>query len=115
MGQAMDRLDPPIRARSKKVWSEPPVDVELAVYVTYFHPGGWKLDLDNMVKPIVDAVTGVVWVDDKQLVDLHPARRDLDGRYEVRGISMVVAEGFASGEPFVHIKVTAPPDRGILL
>jgi crossover junction endodeoxyribonuclease RusA len=104
-----------VKSAAQGSWVDPPIDGEVAVFVTYFHPGAWKLDLDNMAKPIIDAITGVVWVDDKQLVDLHPARRDLDGRYKVSGISMVVAEGFASGEPFVHVKITTPPDQGILL
>lgn len=104
-----------VTAAAQGVWLESPLDVELAVSVTYFEPGTWKLDLDNMVKPILDAITGVVWIDDKQLVDIHPARRDLDGYYRIKGISPVVAEGFIAGEPFIHVKVTTPPDQGVFL
>ena len=30
-----------------------------------------QLDVDNMLKPILDAMIGVVYQDDKQLTDLH--------------------------------------------
>jgi Holliday junction resolvase RusA-like endonuclease len=41
-----------VTAAAQAVWLNPPLDVQLAVNVTYFEPGSWKLDLDNMVKPI---------------------------------------------------------------
>lgn len=34
-----------------------------------------KPDLDNVVKLIGDALNGIVWHDDSQIVDLHVARR----------------------------------------
>lgn len=104
-----------VTAAAHDVWLEQPLDFELAVDVTYFEPGGWKLDLDNMVKPILDAITGVIWIDDKQLVDIHPARRDLDGYYRIKGMSPIVAQGFVAGEPFIHVKVMMPPDQGAFL
>ena len=88
-----------------------PLSDDLAAFVTYYGVGGWHLDLDNMAKPILDAVTGVVWSDDKQLVDIHPARRELDGLYYLRGISEALAKGFVSDGAFVHMKITTPPDR----
>lgn len=104
-----------VTAAAQGAWLKPPLDTKLAVSVTYFEPGTWKLDLDNMVKPILDAITGVVWIDDKQLVDIHPARRDLDGYFRIKGMSPVVAEGFIAGEPFIHVKVTTPPDQGVFI
>lgn len=82
--------------------------------VTMYAIGGWKLDLDNMAKPILDAMTGVVWVDDRQLVTVVPGRRELDGPFVVMGMSRVLADGFVGGKPFVHVAVLPPPDLTVL-
>lgn len=31
-------------------------------------------DLDNLTKPILDACTGALWLDDSQIVDLHVSK-----------------------------------------
>lgn len=31
----------------------------------------YRGDIDNMTKPILDSTTGIIWIDDSQLVDLH--------------------------------------------
>lgn len=38
------------------------------------HPAK-KPDLDNVVKAVKDALNGVVWLDDSQVVDLHATKR----------------------------------------
>jgi crossover junction endodeoxyribonuclease RusA len=40
-----------------------------------------------MVKPIQDALAGVVYVDDNQVTDVQASRRSLDGRFKVKGMS----------------------------
>lgn len=38
----------------------------------YFHTKGWqRRDIDNLVKLVFDAATGIVWEDDSQVVELH--------------------------------------------
>ena len=64
--------------------------------ITYYKPGSWHLDLDNMAKPILDAMTGIVWEDDKQLTDLYSARRSLDGAY-VRLVAAVLGDEYRLG------------------
>jgi Holliday junction resolvase RusA-like endonuclease len=34
-----------------------------------------RVDLDNLSKAILDACNGIVWVDDKQIIDLHLTKR----------------------------------------
>ena len=63
-----------------------------------------------MIKPIQDALCGLVYEDDNQLTDTHGHLRDLDNVYRVRRMSPALAAGFVSGGPFVHVKIELPPD-----
>jgi crossover junction endodeoxyribonuclease RusA len=67
------------------------------------------LDNDNMIKPIQDALQDIVYIDDRQIVDTHGHRRDLNERYEVRGMTPEQARGFVADQPFVHIRIEPPP------
>ncbi len=100
-----------VAAAATSAWGVvPPVGGPVAVALTLYALGGWKLDLDNMSKPILDAMTGVVWLDDRQIVSLAAHRRDLDGAFVVQGMSPVLAAGFVGGAPFLHVAVLDPPD-----
>jgi crossover junction endodeoxyribonuclease RusA len=46
-------------------------DGDLTVTVTLFFGNRRKRDIDNQLKLILDALTGIVWTDDKQIVDLR--------------------------------------------
>ena len=87
---------------------------ELAAALTLYARGGWQLDLDNMAKPILDAMSGLIWHDDRQLVSLAVHRRDLAAPYVVAGMSPVLAQGFVAGTPFLHVRVTEPPDLTVI-
>ncbi len=100
-----------VSAAATTAWgAKAPLTDSVAVTLTLYALGGWRLDLDNMSKPILDAMTDVVWLDDKQVVDLNAYRRDLDGAFVVRGISSVLAGGFVAGAPFLHVAVFVPSD-----
>lgn len=46
----------------------------------FFYCGGRLKDTDNMLKLVSDALNGVVWMDDRQVVQLHAARFDRQAR-----------------------------------
>jgi crossover junction endodeoxyribonuclease RusA len=71
-------------------------------------------DSDNIVKPVRDALNGLIYVDDYQVTDFVSRRRSLNGSFRIRGMSPVLAEGFCSGEEFLHIRVEAAPDPNVL-
>ena len=57
-----------------QVWdAEPPFVGEVMVVITYYFKGG-ALDVDNMPKPILDALNGLVYADDRRITDLYAAR-----------------------------------------
>jgi hypothetical protein len=112
---SIQRWKAEVRAAAAKAWppDSPPFDHEVQIHVTYYHDGA-PLDVDNMLKPIQDALCGVVYADDKQLTDTHGHLRDLNAQYRVRGLTEAQARGFTSNGPFVHIRIELPSPAGEL-
>lgn len=50
----------------------------LRVWIIYFHIGEMQGDIDNIVKPILDACNGPVWTDDSQIAHLTVRRIQRD-------------------------------------
>jgi crossover junction endodeoxyribonuclease RusA len=107
-----------VTAAAQMRWpqGDPANEVAVKIKVTYYHDGpAVRMDNDNLVKPIQDALNGLVYVDDGLITDTVLRKTDLNGRFQVRGMSPVLAEGFSNGEEFLHIQIEAAPDHGELL
>jgi crossover junction endodeoxyribonuclease RusA len=109
-----------VRQVAESFWKEnPPLGEYIKVVITHYYdaPGGDEStvpDSDNIVKPIRDALNGLIYVDDYQITDFISRRRNLNGSFRIRGISPALAEGFCQGEEFLHIRIEAAPDPGDL-
>lgn len=82
--------------------------------VTYFYDSV-AIDVDNIVKPIQDAIIGLVYVNDEQITDLLVRKRDLSGKLKIENVTPTLAEGFARGNEFLHIVVTDAPDQEMVV
>lgn len=105
-----------VRAEAAKLWLAPPVEVNLKLTVVYYHERESVLiDHDNMIKPIQDALAGLIYVNDRQITDAHTRKTNIDGRFRVRNLSAAYASAFGSGRPFVYIRIEAAPSHEELL
>ena len=77
---------------------------EVVVTITYFFEEA-SLDVDNIPKPILDALNGVVFSDDSQVTDLLCRKRSLKGDLRIPQPSALLLETLESSEQFVHIIV----------
>jgi crossover junction endodeoxyribonuclease RusA len=87
---------------------EAPVTDHVNVTITYYYEGG-SPDVDNIIKPIQDALNGVVFVDDSQVVSTESRKKSLDGSYRLKGESRILLSAFADGVDFLHVRVSEPP------
>ncbi len=90
-----------------------PVSHEVAISIVYYYEGETP-DVDNVIKPIQDALKGVVYLDDAQVVKAESAKARIDGSFQIRGASEILLRAFSERDPFVHIRVTLPPDMSKL-
>jgi crossover junction endodeoxyribonuclease RusA len=99
------------QARNALPAAAQPTEVRIEVQVVYYFQSGPTLpDEDNLLKPIQDAMRGLVYVDDDQVMDGAASKRDIDGAFKVRRMSPVLARGFVRGDEFVHVIVREAPD-----
>ena len=91
-------------ARSYLQPGSAPSTARLAIKITYYYEGSTP-DVDNIIKPIQDALVGLVYVDDNQIMETASRKKDINSAYRIKGASPVIVEGFVNGVDFLHIKV----------
>lgn len=101
-----------VRQEAERYWpvGSPPTTDIIRITITYYYEGA-ALDVDNMIKPIQDALIGLVYDDDRQVTDAVGRKRDLDGSFRIKGMSPLLAEGFCRGHEFLHIRIESAPDH----
>ena len=94
-----------VRAVAARHWGvEPAFDRAVTVIITYFYDGT-LLDVDNIPKPILDALKYLVYSDDGEVTDLLCRKRTLDDGLNIADPSPVLKEAFGQRREFVHVIV----------
>ena len=84
------------------------------VTITYLYDGT-SLDVDNVPKPILDALNGLVFADDSQVTDMICRKRDLNGELRVPDASRVLLATFRQSEESLHVIVAHAPSQEVEL
>ena len=91
---------------AKRSWDDrSPFGEEVMVMITYFFDGA-SLDVDNIPKPILDAMKGLVFSDDSQVSDLLCRKRDLNSDLQIQSPSSILIAALRGSQQFVHVAVT---------
>ncbi len=114
------------RARAKARWRQ---DVERAaraqwtgggpdggavsVTITYFFVSDAP-DVDNVPKPILDALNGLVFVDDRQVTDLLSRKRDLRNTLRIPNPPLPLLSYLGRMDPILHISVTRAQEHEVM-
>ena len=83
------------------------------VTIICFHSHG-RFDVDNILKPILDAMSELIFVDDEQITDLLCRKRILNDDLEVQNPSTLLNEALDRSGPFVHVIVEDAPDQEVI-
>ncbi|MGD1918925.1 MAG: RusA family crossover junction endodeoxyribonuclease [Pleurocapsa sp.] len=104
-----------VRHEAEKYWSsnQQPFTEKIMLQVTYFYDSV-EMDVDNIVKPIQDAIIGLAYVDDNQITDVLVRKRNLSTDLKIKNMTSILAEGFSRGNEFLHIVVINAPDQEII-
>ena len=104
-----------VRQAAKKYWSiENKVFTDyVMVEINYFYEDV-PLDIDNIIKPILDAIIGLVYLDDEQITDITVRKRNLFANSNINSTTSVLAEGFRRGKEFLYVVVKASPDYEVI-
>lgn len=81
-----------------------PFEVRLHVSVDHYYIGG-TIDLDNLAKPLLDALKGVAYTDDGLIDSLHLRRFDLDLGVTFSEPSADVSKALETERDFVIVQI----------
>jgi Holliday junction resolvase RusA-like endonuclease len=98
-----------VRAAAAAVWppEDQPLEISLEFAMTYYYESVAP-DVGNISKPIEDALNGLVYVDDGQIVREINQKRKLDGSLRIQEPSVVLAAALESGTEFIHVIIREP-------
>lgn len=103
-----------VRRQVEAHWqSEGAEDGPIALTLTYLHGPGIG-DLDNLAKPVLDALKGLVFDDDGQVTDLVLRKRSLSAILRIENPSPLLSSRFELGSPFLHVLVEIAPDQELV-
>jgi Holliday junction resolvase RusA-like endonuclease len=103
-----------VRGEVASHWTEPALGGDVRLRVTYYSERA-AIDGDNLLKPIQDALQGVVYANDRQVIQAEVRHLDIDDPVRVRYMPSALALAFSDGRPFVHVEVWPNPDRERIL
>lgn len=101
-----------VRGEAKKAWNagSPPISSpSLRVTIVYLC-GDSPADIDNIIKPIQDALIGVVFEDDSLVSDVDSHRRFLAEPIDVTFLPTLLQSGVAYGNECVYVRVCDAQD-----
>jgi crossover junction endodeoxyribonuclease RusA len=93
---------------------ELPVLGRVMLIIMYFYESESSMDIDNIPKPIADALKGLVYLDDEQVTDVLCRKRNLSGNLRIENPSGVLAEGLSRGSQFLYIVVEEAPNQEVI-
>lgn len=92
---------------------EPPALGPIQISITYVF-ADVAVDLDNLAKPVLDALKGVVYEDDGQITDIAIRKRNMARDLRIVGPSPVLFDAFRRGREFLYILVEEAPDQELM-
>jgi Holliday junction resolvase RusA-like endonuclease len=102
----LDAWKATIRGAVAKRWASPPLTGRLKVVIINFHAGEKpSLDVDNMSKPILDAMQELVYDNDRQIRQAEIAHVRIDAPFVVVGASKLIVTSVQEGNEFVYVRI----------
>jgi hypothetical protein len=87
-------------------------DAPIAVTIFHFPAAASIIDLDNIAKPIMDALTKLVYRDDSQIDRLLVQRFEAVDQDELTNPTPALAQALVSGRPHVYVRIDDDQSRG---
>ncbi|MBI4561237.1 MAG: RusA family crossover junction endodeoxyribonuclease [Candidatus Rokubacteria bacterium] len=85
----------------------------VALKLLYFYDEV-ALDVDNILKPIHDALIGVILEDDSVVTDVEIRRRWRGTTFTLNAVSPALAAGLGLGREFVYVWLSDAPAQDVL-
>ena len=95
---------------AKPLFPVPLTSRTIRVQVAYFYTTGHVVDLDNLLKCVLDGLTGAAYEDDSQVEEIWIRRYNILEDHRIPTIEEALYRYIAQREPFVSIEVSESED-----
>ena len=104
-----------VRDEAERLWNDgdAPHDGAAAVTLTYFYDE-MPMDVDNIPKPVLDALIGLVYHNDSQVTDILCRKRELDPRLSIPERSPILELALDHGSEFLHVVIEEARDMEVI-
>ena len=100
-----------VAAEALKHWSAATLAGKLKAIIINFHTGDKpSVDVDNMSKPILDAMQNIVYEDDRQIRQAEITHLRIDASLVFVGAPKVLVAAVQAGDQFVYVRIEDPVD-----
>jgi len=101
-----------VHGEARKVWANgtPPVSSPPLRFSIVYLCDSSPADIDNIIKPIQDALVGLVFQDDFLVSDVDSHRRFLAEPIDVTTLPTLLQSGVALGNECVYVRVSDAQD-----
>jgi hypothetical protein len=104
-----------VEEQARLNWKKSPLTQKLSSTLIHFHKGDIApLDNDNMSKPVHDALTKVVYDDDRQVIHTRSIQMSVDSPIAIEGATQVLLDTIALGDGFLYFRIDEIPVRILL-
>jgi Holliday junction resolvase RusA-like endonuclease len=87
-------------------WPNEPLTSELkAVIINFYALNEPSVDIDNMSKPILDALQGIAYVNDRQIIQAEITHARLGGAYQIGGRRLIIVNALQAQAEFVYVSI----------
>lgn len=94
-----------VQTEAAKTWNGALAsEIDIHLMLVYLYDSD-PVDTDNIIKPIQDALVGLVYDDDLLITDVESHRRSLSGIFDVALCPKLLLDGITLGNECVYVKV----------
>ena len=96
-----------VRAEAARVWTTAPSDAEAFRLTLVYLCNTSPVDIDNIIKPIQDALETVVYPADELITDVDSHRRLFTEPFDLTSLPTLLIRGIAQQQECVYVRVQA--------
>ena len=101
------------RAEASRVWRTQPAAAEAFRLTLVYLCNTSPVDIDNIIKPIQDALETVVYPADELITDVDSHRRLFTEPFDLTTLPTLLIQGIAQQQECVYVRVQAGPIKPI--
>ncbi|MBO2009741.1 RusA family crossover junction endodeoxyribonuclease [Hymenobacter negativus] len=96
-----------VRAEAAQVWTTSPSDADAFRLTLVYLCNTSPVDIDNIIKPIQDALETVVYPADELITDVDSHRRLFTEPFDLTSLPILLIQGIAQQQECVYVRVQA--------